>query len=51
MNTLEQKGFIKSIKTSNSTFYEVTEKGVKAYTKWARDFLDFARFYSNNDQE
>jgi DNA-binding PadR family transcriptional regulator len=46
MNTLEQNGFIKSIKTSNSTYYQATEKGLKAYAKWAKDFLDFARFNS-----
>jgi DNA-binding PadR family transcriptional regulator len=44
MNTLEQNGFIKSIKTVNSTAYQATEKGLKAYGKWAKDFLDFARF-------
>jgi predicted transcriptional regulator len=48
MNTLEQNGLIKSIKTSNSTCYQVTEKGFKAYTKWAKDFLDFVRFNSNS---
>jgi DNA-binding PadR family transcriptional regulator len=46
MNTLEQNGFIKSINTSNPKRYQVTEKGLKAYGKWAKDFLDFAR--SNN---
>jgi DNA-binding PadR family transcriptional regulator len=48
MNTLEQNGFIKSIKTSNSVSYQVTEKGLYAYAKWAKDFLDFARFNSGN---
>lgn len=46
MNTLEQNGFIKCINTSNPKRYQVTEKGLKAYGKWAKDFLDFAR--SNN---
>jgi hypothetical protein len=28
---------------SKSICYQATEKGVKSYTKWAKDFLDFAR--------
>jgi DNA-binding PadR family transcriptional regulator len=48
MNTLEQSGFIKPIKISNSVCYQATEKGLKAYGKWAKDFLDFARFNSGN---
>jgi DNA-binding PadR family transcriptional regulator len=47
MNTLEQNGFVKSIQTSNFTCYQATEKGLKAYAKWAKDFLDFARLNSN----
>jgi DNA-binding PadR family transcriptional regulator len=44
MNTLERNGFIKSVKTSNSIGYQATEKGLNAYAKWAKDFLDFAFF-------
>jgi predicted transcriptional regulator len=44
MSILEANGFIKSIKTSaDSTFYQVTNKGIDAYSKWVKDFLDFAR--------
>jgi predicted transcriptional regulator len=48
MNTLEQNGFIRPVKTSNSTAYQVTERGLNAYGKWAKDFLDFARQNSGN---
>jgi DNA-binding PadR family transcriptional regulator len=43
MDSLEKNGFIISIKISNSTYYQATEKGVRSYTKWAKEFLDFAR--------
>ena len=51
MNTLEQNGFIKSVKASDSTAYHVTQKGLNAYAKWAKDFLDFARLNSDNSVE
>jgi DNA-binding PadR family transcriptional regulator len=44
MDALEKNGFIKSTKTPNATFYQITEKGIDAYFKWIKDFLDFARF-------
>ncbi len=44
MSMLEENGLIESIKTSSeSTFYHVTDKGVSAYSKWVKDFLDFTR--------
>jgi len=43
MEALEKNGFIKSIKTSNATYYASTEKGYEAYLQWAQKFLDFAR--------
>jgi predicted nucleic-acid-binding protein len=44
ISILEANGFIKSIKTSaDSTFYQVANKGIDAYSKWVKDFLDFAR--------
>jgi DNA-binding PadR family transcriptional regulator len=43
MDSLEKNDFIKSIKMSNSTYYQITDRGVTAYTKWVKDFLDFAR--------
>ena len=44
MDALEKNGFIKSTKTPNATFYQITENGIEAYFKWIKDFLDFARF-------
>jgi DNA-binding PadR family transcriptional regulator len=43
MLTLENQGLISSIKTSDSTFYHVTEKGVEAYSRWVKSFLNFTR--------
>ena len=44
MSILEANGFIKSIKTSaDSTFYQITNNGIDAYSKWVKEFLDFAR--------
>lgn len=43
MEMLEKNGYIKSIKTPNATFYQVTEKGLRVYYKWAKDFLEFVR--------
>jgi predicted transcriptional regulator len=44
MDALKKNEFIKSTKTPNATFYQITEKGIDAYFKWIKDFLDFARF-------
>ncbi|HEY6884591.1 MAG TPA: hypothetical protein VI278_11180, partial [Nitrososphaeraceae archaeon] len=43
MLTLEKQGFISSIKTSDSTFYHVTDKGGEAYLRWVKSFLNFTR--------
>ncbi len=43
MEMLERNGYIKSIKTPNATFYQVTERGLNAYYKWAKEFLEFVR--------
>jgi DNA-binding PadR family transcriptional regulator len=44
MDVLEQNGFVKSIKTTSETvFYQVTDKGIEAYYKWVKDYLDFIR--------
>jgi predicted transcriptional regulator len=43
MDTLEKKEFIRSMQTSDSIYYQVTDKGITAYIKWAKDFLDFVR--------
>ena len=47
LNKLEQNGYIESIKTPNTKFYLITEKGFDAYLKWIRDFLTFARSMNN----
>lgn len=51
MDALEKNGFIKSTKTPSSTFYQITEKGIEAYFKWIKDFLDFARFNVEYDSD
>ena len=43
MLTLEKQGLISSIKTSDSTFYHVTEKGTESYSRWVKSFLNFTR--------
>ncbi len=43
MLTLEKQGLITSIRTSDSTFYHVTEKGIEAYSRWVKSFLIFTR--------
>ena len=43
LNTLEENGLIRSTKISDSTFYEITDKGNMVYHKWVKDFLDFVR--------
>jgi DNA-binding PadR family transcriptional regulator len=44
MDMLDKNGYIKSVKTSsNVTYYQISEKGIDAYLKWIKDFLDFAR--------
>ena len=43
MLTLEKQGLISSIKTSDSTFYHVTDKGSEAYSRWVKGLLNFTR--------
>lgn len=44
MDILEQNGYIKSIKASSAvTFYQITEGGIDAYSRWIKDYLNFAR--------
>jgi DNA-binding PadR family transcriptional regulator len=44
MASLEANGFIISIRTSSdSTFYQITSRGLEVYSKWVKDFLDFVR--------
>jgi predicted transcriptional regulator len=32
-----------AVKSSNFTSYKITEKGIVEYTKWIKNFLEFAR--------
>ena len=44
MKTLEENEYIKSIRASSTvTFYQITERGIEAYSKWIKDYLTFAR--------
>jgi DNA-binding PadR family transcriptional regulator len=49
MEELENSGLVETIKTSNSTFYKITEKGREAYYKWIKSFLDFSRSVNKLD--
>ena len=51
MEELENNGFIQSIKTPSSTFYKITEKGIEAYHKWIKSFLDFSRSVNKLDPD
>lgn len=51
MDVLESNEFIKSVKTPSATFYQITEKGLDAYSKWVKNFLDFARFAIDSGEE
>src|SRR6266487_6090387 len=43
MDSLESNGFITVANTlSNVKFYKITEKGIEAYEKWVKYFLEFA---------
>ncbi|MGN6349243.1 MAG: hypothetical protein ACTHJ7_01860 [Candidatus Nitrosocosmicus sp.] len=50
MEELENSGLVESIKTSNSTFYKITENGREAYYKWIKSFLDFSRSVNKLDK-
>ncbi len=44
IDSLGKNGYITSVNTSsNITFYKITQKGIDAYEKWIKDFLDFAK--------
>jgi predicted transcriptional regulator len=49
MEELEKNGLVETIKTTNSTFYKVTEKGIESYYKWIKSFLDFSRSVNKID--
>ena len=52
MDMLERNGYIKSVKTSsNVTYFQISEKGIDAYLKWIKDFLDFARKINKESPE
>lgn len=43
MDSLQSNGYIMAVKVSNATLYQITEKGIIEYTKWIKNFLEFAR--------
>jgi hypothetical protein len=43
MDSLQSNGFVTPIKTSTTTSYPITEKGIHEYAKWVKNFLEFAR--------
>lgn len=43
MDLLVRNLYIKTIVTSNATYYQITERGIDAYLNWMKDFLEFAR--------
>lgn len=47
MDLLAKNQYIKTLVTSNATYYQITERGIEAYLNWMKDFLEFAR-YSND---
>ncbi len=51
MDILEQHEYVRSVKTSNAIFYQITEKGIEAYSKWIKDFLNFARHVNKTEDE
>jgi len=48
MDSLQSNGYILAVKSSNITSYKITEKGIAEYTKWIRNFLEFAREAHDN---
>ena len=48
MDSLHSNGFIMAVKSPNSTSYKITEKGITEYTKWIKNFLEFAREAHDN---
>jgi predicted transcriptional regulator len=49
MEELDKNGLVETIKTTNFTFYKITEKGIESYYKWIKSFLDFARTVNRID--
>jgi DNA-binding PadR family transcriptional regulator len=49
MDELEKNELVQAIKTSNSTYYKITEKGIEAYYRWIKSFLDFSRSVNKMD--
>ena len=48
MDSLQSNGFIMAVKSSNSTSYKITEKGITEYTRSIKNFLEFAREAHDN---
>jgi predicted transcriptional regulator len=43
IDSLQGNDYIMAVKSSNATSYKITEKGILEYTKWIKNFLEFAR--------
>jgi len=43
LELLVERGWISSVKTEHASFYRITEEGEKEYSRWIKDFLEFAR--------
>ncbi|MEP6574872.1 MAG: hypothetical protein ABJB85_00355 [Nitrososphaerota archaeon] len=43
MDSLHASSYLKSSKVTNITLYQITEKGIEEYTRWIKNFLEFAR--------
>jgi hypothetical protein len=43
IDSLQSNDYIMAVKSSNAIFYKITEKGIVEYTKWMKNFLEFAR--------
>jgi DNA-binding PadR family transcriptional regulator len=48
LDILERNKYIRSVKISNLTLYQITQKGIDEYSNWIRNFLDFARDTDGN---
>lgn len=52
MEILEENEYVKSIKMSQSIiFYQISERGIEAYSKWIKEYLNFARISVNRREE
>ena len=43
LELLVERGWISLVKTEHASFYTIAEEGAKEYSRWIKDFLEFAR--------